>query len=67
MDVYKNQSRLTDIVVTKGDKEGEMDKLGVWGLEIQTLYIKQVSNKDILCSIGSYSHYFIAILMKGNL
>ena len=40
MDVYKNQSRLTDIVVTKGDKEGEMDKLGVWGLEIQTTLYK---------------------------
>lgn len=36
MDVYTNQSRLTDIVVTKGDREGEMNKLGVQDLEIQT-------------------------------
>ena len=40
MDVYTNQSRLTDTVVTKGDKEGEMDKLGVWDLEIQTTIYK---------------------------
>ena len=40
MDVYTNQSRLTDIVVTKGDREGEMNKLGVWHLEIQTTIYK---------------------------
>ena len=40
MDVYTNQSRLTEIVVTKGDREGEMNKLGVWHLEIQTTIYK---------------------------
>ena len=40
MDVDTSQSRLTDIVVTKGDREGEMNKLGVWDLGIQTTIYK---------------------------
>ena len=52
----QNRNRLTDIenklVVTKGEREGRRDKLGVWDKHIHTTTYK-INNKDLLYSTGT--------------
>ena len=46
-------------MVTKGDSQGEGDKLEVWINIYTLLYIKQVNNKDLLYSTGNYIQYLV--------
>ena len=54
-----NRNRLTDIenklMVTKGERGLERDKLGVWDQQIQATIYKV--NKVLLYSTGNYTQY----------
>ena len=46
-------------MVTKGERRGGGTN---WEVRINTykqLYIRQVSNKDLLCGIGNYTQYLV--------
>ena len=43
------------------------DKLGYRINRYKLLYVKQISNKDILNTAGTYTHYHVIIYRKYNL
>ena len=46
-------------MVTKGERRGR-DKLEEFGIKIYTLlYIKQITNKDLLYNTGNYTQYLV--------
>ena len=69
MNLFTKQNRPIDmenkLMVTKEEKEGG----GInqdFGINIYTpLYIKQITNKDLLYSTGNYTQYFV-ITYKGK-
>ena len=48
-------------VVTKGEREGWKDALGVWNQQIQITVCKTDKQRDLLDSTGSYSQYLVMI------
>ena len=51
-------------MVTKGERRGGGTN---WEVRINTykqLYIRQVSNKDLLCGIGNYTQYLVITYME---
>ena len=53
-------------MVTKGEKGGWINQevvINIYAL----LYIKQVTNKDLLYSIGNYTLYFVITIPEKNL
>ena len=54
-------------MVTKGERRGENgeDKLEVWDKHITLLYVREITNKDLLHSTGRYTQY-IVITHKGK-
>ena len=46
-------------MVTKGEREG--NKLGDWDDISTLLYIKEITNKDLLYSTGNSAQYFVMI------
>ena len=68
--IYKtetdSQTQKTNLWLPKGQR-GESDKLGD-GINIYTLlYIKQITNKDLLYSIGNSTQYSAITYMEKNL
>ena len=61
------QHRLQKIImVTKGKKWGGIKQ--EFGINIYTLpYIKQITNKDLLQSIGNYTQYFVITQKRKNM
>ena len=58
-----NRNSVTDLenkpMVTKGEREG--NKLGDWDDISTLLYIKEITNKDLLYSTGNSAQYFVMI------
>ena len=59
-----SQIQKTNLWLSKGRRK---DKLGYRINRYKLLYVKQISNKDILNSAGTYTHYHVIIYMKYNL
>ena len=61
-----NRNRVTDVenkpVVTKGEREG--NKLGDWDDISTLLYIKQITNKDLLYSRGNLTQNSVMAYME---
>ena len=60
--IFANRNRVTDmknkLIVTMGERKGGIN----WeiGIDIYTLlYIKWITNKDLLYSIGNYTQYSV--------
>ena len=54
----QNRNRITD-TENKRVVGRQREKLRVWIKRYKLLCIKQIHNKDKLCSTGSYSHYLV--------
>ena len=64
--IYTHRHRKQTYGYQRG--KGGRDKLGVWDINIYTLlYIKQITNKDLLYSTGNYTQCFVySIYIKLN-
>ena len=61
-----NRNRVTDVenkpMVTKGEREG--NKLGDWDDISTLLYIKQITNKNLLYSTGNSTQYSVMTYIR---
>ena len=67
MNLYKSRNKVTDVenklLVTGGKQDGG-NKLGDWDWHIYTLlHIKEITNKDLLYSMGNNTQQFVMTYM----
>ena len=67
----KNRNRLTDFenerTVARGGKDGGRDSKGMWDGDMYTLlYLKWITNKVLLYSIGNSAQRYVAAWMGGE-
>ena len=64
MNLFTNRNSLTDLeiklMVTKG-KMGGRDESGDWEWHIYLLYLKQITDRTLLCSRGNSTQYSVTI------